>query len=160
MTWPSFLFGMLINHVHRRLPQSDWWIYAPDLCFLILFGLVVSAPCEEPCEIVVAGWMYHMIEGPISTFCFLWLSLDSTTDRIITGTALRGGCSIDLKVSPPRAFHSSCIVFKAFSTDSENTILSPCTRSYISSAGSSAPFLLTSTMFSKTFTTKWHKTQV
>jgi len=70
MTWPSFLFGMLINHVHRRLPQSEWWIYAPDLCFLILFGLVVSAPCEEPCEIVVTGWMYHMVEGPISTFLF------------------------------------------------------------------------------------------
>lgn len=70
MTWPSFLFGMLFNHIHRRLPQSDVWLYAPDACFCILLILIVSAPCAEPCDVVVTGWMYHMIEGPISTLLF------------------------------------------------------------------------------------------
>jgi len=70
MTWPSFLFGMLVNHIHRRLPQHDIWIYVPDIAFFILFILLITAPCSEPCDVVVTGWMYHMVEGPISTFLF------------------------------------------------------------------------------------------
>jgi len=70
MTWPSFLFGMLSNHIQPRLPQTNHWLYIPDLSFLILFILLISAPCIEPCDIVVTGWTYHMIEGPISTLLF------------------------------------------------------------------------------------------